>query len=219
MIDWLNWRYATKRMNGKEIPPEKLDKILEAIRLAPSSYGLQPYKIWIIRDQDLKNQILPIARGQRQVVECSHLLVFAVRTSITEEEVDAYLEKMQKVRGTPPDRLERIKQVIMTTIRSRSDAILFQWNARQAYIALGYATIAAAAEKVDSVPMEGFDSDALDQLLGLPEKGYRSVLLLPLGYRDETSDHLAGLPKVRKSREELFELVDKHIMEQVPSEE
>lgn len=203
LLDALQWRYASKKMNGQQVPEEKVERILEAIRLAPSSMGLQPYTVLVIKDGELKKQILPIANNQQQVVDASHLLVFAAWDNITPEHVDDYINLMAETRNVPVESLDQFKAALLR-IAGRSAEENFQWTARQSYIAFATAIAAAAEEHVDATPMEGFNSAALDDLLGLKEKGLRSITLLPLGYRDAENDWLANSPKVRREKEKLF---------------
>lgn len=204
IIQSLEWRYASKRMTGTRVPQEKVENILEAIRLAPSSMGLQPYSVLVIEDEDLKKQIRPIAYNQPQIEESSHLLVFAAWATITPEQIGEYIRHTATVRNVPEASLEEFKQILLNMVKNRTPEQNFDWSARQAYIAFGTALVAAAVEKVDTTPMEGFDNAALDELLQLREKGLRSVTLLPLGYRDTEKDWLAKLPKVRREKEKLF---------------
>ena len=203
LLDALQWRYASKKMNGKQVPEEKIERILEAIRLAPSSMGLQPYTVLVIKDAELKKQILPIANNQRQVVDASHLLVFAAWDNITPEQVDDYIQLMAETRKVPVESLQGFKGALMN-IAARTAEENFQWTARQSDIAFATAIAAATEEQVEATPMEGFNSAALDELLGLKEKGLRSLTLLPLGYRDAEGDWLATSPKVRREKEKLF---------------
>ncbi len=203
LIKALNWRYATKRMNGNVVPKEKVDRILEATRLTASSLGLQPYSIMVIEDKKVLEQILPIANNQPQITTCSQLLVFASWDNLTNEHIDGFVARIKEVRGSFPESMAGYVNMLRgMTQRPAEDN--FNWLARQAYIALGTALIAAATEEVDATPMEGFNADELDKLLNLKEKGLRSVLIMPLGYRDEENDYLAKLPKVRRASEKLF---------------
>jgi len=204
LIEDLNWRYATKKMNGNVIPDDKLDAILEAIRLSPSSSGLQPYKIFVINDKEVLKQIQPIAMGQSQIVDCSHLLVFASWNNYT-------LEKMEKVfnytlteRGLPLDKMDDYKNNLWGMYSQLPEDFHAKHAAKQAYIALGVGLVAAARQRVDATPMEGFDPNALDEFLKLNEKGLKSSCLLALGYRDAENDWLSGMKKVRMPKEELF---------------
>ncbi|MBW3545046.1 MAG: NAD(P)H-dependent oxidoreductase [Bacteroidetes bacterium] len=204
VLEALNWRYATKKMNGSQVPQDKVDNILEAIRLAPTSMGLQPFTVLVIEDPELKQKIQPIAYNQSQIVDSSHLLVFAAWSNVSEEQIEEYINHTAEVRNMPVASLDDFKNMLLNMAKNRTAEENMQWSARQAYIAFGTALVAAAAEKVDATPMEGFDSAALDALLNLEEKGLKSVTLLPLGYRDTTNDWLASLPKVRREKDKLF---------------
>lgn len=205
LIEKLNWRYATKRMNGESVPQEKLDNILEAIKLAPSSVGLQPYNIVIVKDQALKDRIHnEAASRQAQIPDASHLLIFAVWEKVTSQHVDDYIKFFAATRNISVESLAGFHSSINGGILSRSEDVNFDWSARQAYIALGHGLVAAATEEVDATPMEGFDAAKVDEILGLREKGLRSVVILALGYRDADKDPFVNAKKVRRSREELF---------------
>ena len=204
LIQALNWRYAAKRMNGQKVPQEKIENILEATRLAPSSMGLQPYTVLVIEDEDLRKQIQKVANNQPQIVEGSHLLVFAAWDNITELQINEYINNTAETRGVTLDSLSGFKNALLGIANRNTQEQNFQWSARQAYIAFGTAIAAAATEKVDATPMEGFNAAALDELLNLKEKGLRSVTLLPLGYRDAENDWLANQKKVRREKKEFF---------------
>ena len=203
LINALNWRYAAKRMNGNPIPEEKLNNILEATRLSASSMGLQPYKILVIEDEETRKKIQKVAYNQAPIAEGSHLLIFAAYANISEKDIQEYINHIASVRSVPIETLDGFKASMMRLV-SRTPEQNYQWAARQAYIAFGTAIAAAAEERVDATPMEGFDPEALDELLNLKEQGLRSVTLLPLGYRDNEKDVLAGAKKVRKETGELF---------------
>ncbi|GGY04844.1 nitroreductase [Litchfieldella qijiaojingensis] len=201
----LHWRYATKRMNGQKVPQEKLERILEAARLAPSSYGLQPYSILVVEDEALREAIRPVAFNQPQITESSHLLVFAAWDPVHEGHVDEFIRLTAEERGVELAELEGYESAIKGTVNGFASAQdKFHWAAKQAYLSLGAALAAAATERVDASPMEGFDSIGLDKLLGLKERNLRSVVLMALGYRDTDNDRMAGLKKVRWPKEKLF---------------
>lgn len=197
LLDALKWRYAVKKMNGQPVEQEKVDQIIQAALLAPTSSGLQPFKVIVVTNQELKEKIAPIAYGQAQVIDSSHLLVFAAQENYTEEGIDAVFNRMNTERGLPLDATDAYKTQLKGMILSRSAEENFNHAARQAYIAFGIAIAEAALLKVDSTPMEGFNGPAVDELLGLNEKGLKSVTLLPLGNRDEAGDWLVNLKKVR----------------------
>ncbi|MDI9320580.1 MAG: nitroreductase family protein [Phycisphaerales bacterium] len=203
IISALNWRYATKRMNGEKIPNDKMDSILDAISKAPSSFGLQPYSILVIENKELLSKIKPIAMMQPQITEASALLVFAAWDKLSEKQVDTFMQEIADTRKVTVDSLKELKGHI-TPLLKKSDSDNFMWHARQAYIALGVALVAAAEEGIDSTPMEGFDNAQLDELLQLKQKGLRSVVLMALGHRDAANDYLVKLKKVRRVKEKLF---------------
>jgi nitroreductase len=204
LIDVLNWRYATKRMNGQKIPKEKLDRILDATRLSASSFGLQPYTIFMVENEELRKKIQAVAYNQPQITEASHLLVFAAWNAVTDERVTDFMKDVARERGIPLESLNDYKNRILGSVQGKSPEGVISWTARQAFIALGTALIAAANEEVDATPMEGFNPDGLDELLQLPEKGLRSVAILSLGYRDAEQDPLAKAKKVRREKDKLL---------------
>jgi nitroreductase len=199
----LHWRYATKRMNGTKIPKEKLDTILDAISLAPTSFGLQPYSILVIENASILEKIKPIAMIQPQITEASALLVFAVWHTLTIEKIEEYIQLIADERNVTVESLKNMQDVIASQLKN-SDSDNFIWNSKQAYVALGFALVAAAELEIDSTPMEGFDKSQLDVLLNLKEKGLRSSVIMTLGYRDAKNDYLANLKKVRREKEKLF---------------
>jgi nitroreductase/dihydropteridine reductase len=203
IIKALNWRYATKRMNGNKIPESKLNTILEAIWLAPTSYGMQPFSVVVIENVELLKKIQPIAYMQPQVSEASVLLVFAAWDNITQERIDEYISHVCSVRNVTEDSMKNLKVEIELKLKNTID-INHCWAANQTYISLGIAIATAALIQIDTTPIEGFISEDLDEVLKLKERGLKSVVLLALGYRDEEHDHLLGLPKVRQNKEDLF---------------
>jgi nitroreductase / dihydropteridine reductase len=202
LIQKLQWRYATKKMNpAKAVPQDKVERILEAVRLAPTSSGLQPFEVIVITNSELREKIKPFAWKQGQITDCSHLLVFAAWDDYTPERINMMFDLTNEVRGVKNEDWENYRKLLLSRYPPRGAEINFQHAARQAYIGLGVALVAAACEEVDSTPIEGFDPDALDGLLNLRSRGLRSVLLMPLGYREEDKDWLANLKKVRRPRE------------------
>src|SRR5436190_4179596 len=208
LIDQLRWRYAAKRMTGAKVPAEKLDNILEAIRLSASSMGVQPYTILVIGNEDLKKQIYERAATQPQILEAAHLLVFAAWNTVSEEKVAEYINNVASERGVEVSTLEGFQGNINNFVKNRTPEVNFNWAARQVYIALGTGLAAAAMEEVDATPMEGFNPEALDEVLNLKEKDLRSVVMMTLGYRDEEKDFLAKTKKVRRQKEKLFIMLD-----------
>lgn len=206
-LDKLNERYATKAMNGKVVPQEKIDNILEAIRLAPTSSGLQPFEVFVVTNDETKSSIKEIAWNQPQVTDCSHLLVFAAWDNYTEDRINHMFDLTNEIRGFKNEGWENYRQMLLSGYPQRDAETNFEHAARQTYIAFMAAIAQAAYEAVDTTPMEGFDTDALDNILGLGEKGLRSTLLLPIGYKDADKDWLVNLVKVRKPIEELVTFI------------
>ena len=200
----LNWRYATKAMDpSKAVPKAKVDAILEAANLAPTSSGLQPFEIIVVTNPDVKAKLSAAAFGQKQVVDGSHVLVFAAWDNYTAERIDAVVNQTHEQRGTPIEMLNAYYDGLKAQYLPRPAEVNFDHAARQAYIAFGVALTAAAFEEVDATPMEGFDPAQVDEILGLRAKGLRSVTLMPLGYRAAEGDWLNGAAKVRKSMADL----------------
>ena len=204
----LKERYATKAMNGKVVPQEKIDNILEAIRLAPTSSGLQPFEIFVITNPELKSQIREIAWNQAQVTDCSHLLIFAAWDNYTADRINHMFDLTNEIRGFKNEGWENYRQMLLEGYPKRDAEENFDHTARQTYIALMAAMTQAAFEGVDSTPMEGFDPSALDKILGLKEKNLRSTVILPIGYRDAEKDWLVNLVKVRKPMNELVTTIN-----------
>ena len=203
LLQDLQWRYATKKMDpSKAVPQEKVDRIVEAVRLTASSSGLQPYEVFVVTNPELRAQIKPHAWNQGQVTDGSHLLVFAAWDNYTVERINHMFDLVNTVRGFKNEGWEAYRQQILATYPQRDAETNYQHAARQAYIGVGTALIAAAQEKVDSTPMEGFDPAKVDEILGLTARGLRSVVILPLGYRASEGDWLQNLEKVRRPQDE-----------------
>lgn len=203
LLERLHWRYATKKMDpARKVPADKLERILEAARLAPTSSGLQPFEIFVVTDPAVRARIQPIAWNQGQIVDGSHLLVFAAWDDYTAERINAMFDYTNTVRGFRNEGWENYRNQLLNSYPQRDAEVNFQHAARQAYIGLAAALIAAAHEEVDSTPMEGFDPAALDEILGLRARHLRSVAILPLGYRLPEQDWLVNLAKVRRPREQ-----------------
>lgn len=203
-IKSLNWRYAAKRMNGQQVPAEKLENILESIRLTATSNGLQPFTVLVIEDKETREMLFKSAVKQPQVVEGSHLLVFAAWKKITPEQIDTYFDLVYEERGMERGALDQYANFLKEHFAKQSETEIFNWASKQAYIALGTALVSAAEEKVDSTPMEGFNPAEVDEVLGLAAKGLGASSLLALGYRDDHADHLVNAKKVRRPKDKLF---------------
>ncbi|MEI7515425.1 MAG: NAD(P)H-dependent oxidoreductase [Betaproteobacteria bacterium] len=195
----LQWRYATKKMNpAKAVPQDTVDRIVESVRLAPSSSGLQPYEVLVVTNAAVREQIKAIAWGQAQITDGSHLLVFAAWDNYTANRINQMFDFTNAQRGGSTEAGDAYRKNLLANYTVRDPQVNFEHAARQAYIGLGLALVAAAFEEVDSTPMEGFDPDSLDQILNLSERGLRSVAIMPLGYREADKDWLVNLPKVRR---------------------
>jgi len=197
LIEALNWRYATKKMNGNAVPQEKVNQIVKAAHLAPTSSGLQPFKILVITNPELKEKIAAVAYGQQQIIDCSHLLVFAAWTNYTAENIKEVFANANAERNLPESATADYANNLINNLTSKSAEENFHHAAKQAYIAFGTAIAEAALLKVDATPMEGFDAEKLDELLNLKAQNLGSTTLLPLGYREENGDWLVNLKKVR----------------------
>jgi nitroreductase/dihydropteridine reductase len=208
LLDKLKWRYATKAMNGKNVSQAKIDNIIEAASLAPSSSGLQPYEIIVITNQQVKEKIRPIAWDQPVISDCSHLLVFAAWDTYTAERINTMFDLTNEIRDLKNEGWENYRKILLDTYPQKDAEENFNHAAKQAYIALAMAITAAALQEVDSTPIEGFDADAIDDYLALKEKGLRSCVILAIGYRDAEKDWLVDLKKVRKSIESLVTIMD-----------
>lgn len=204
IINALNWRYATKGFDSsKKLSDTQLNLLLDAVQLAPSSYGLQPYQIIVVTNQEIKEKLKAAAYGQPQLTDASHIFVFAINKNYTTQHVDDFANNILATRSI---QLEDIKGYVATmkgTVDSRSQEELANWNARQAYIALGVLLDSAALAEIDACPMEGFNNAQFDEILGLADKNLTSVVIAPTGFRsaDDAYQHFA---KVRKSKEDLF---------------
>ncbi len=204
LLDKLKWRYAAKAMNGEKVPQEKVDNIIEAISLAPTSSGLQPFEVFVITNQEVKEKIRPIAWNQSVITDCSHLLVFAAWDTYTADRINKQFDLTNEIRGFKNEGWENYRQMLLSTYPQKDAEVNFNHAAKQAYIAFANAIVAAAFEEVDATPIEGFVPAKLDEILGLREKGLRSCVILTLGYRQADKDWLVNLKKVRKSKADLI---------------
>lgn len=207
LIQDLNWRYATKKMNGEAVSVEQLDTILKATNLAATSYGLQPFRVCVVSNVAIKQQLQAAAYGQLQVGSASHVLVFSVPEKLTEADVQAYINNVATTRSIPEEALDGLKVMMLGTVNGLTQEQQQNWSAKQAYIALGTALAAAAQQKVDACPMEGFDAVQFDEILGLKERGLKSVVIMPIGFRAE-DDATSHYIKVRKPEAEIFDFVN-----------
>ena len=209
LLNKLEWRYACKKMDPtKSAPQDKVDRIVEAARLAPTSSGLQPFEIIVVTNPAVREQLKSAARGQAQVTDGSHLLVFAAWDNYTAERINMMFDLTNTERNSTNEGWENYRKMLLSTYPARDAEVNYEHAARQAYIGLGAALIAAAFEEVDSTPMEGFDPKAIDEILGLKARGLRSVVIVPLGYREEDKDWLVSLKKVRRSNAQFITTVE-----------
>lgn len=209
LLDALKWRYATKKFDpNQKVSLELVDKIVESVWLAPTSSGLQPFELLVITNQDLKNKITEVSFGQQMVADCSHLLVFAVWDNYTEERIDNIYAHHTREREQLTDRYNAYTDRLKARYLNRPAEENFEHAARQAYIAMGFAMAEAASLQIDATPMEGFIDTEVDQILNLKDKGLKSVLLLPIGYRDANNDWLVNQKKVRHPKEDFLTIIE-----------
>ena len=208
IIPALQWRYATKKMNGEKVSQDKVNSILEAARLAPTSIGLQPFEMIVITNQSLKEKLKAVAFNQSQLTDCSHLIVFAAWSSYDINRINYYFDYYESERDLPKGFSDNYKNNVIKQLTSMTLEQQFEHASRQVYIALGMALTEAGALEVDSIPMEGFINHDVDKLLNLEEKGLKSVVILPIGYRDSENDWQAELKKVRRISSEMITCID-----------
>ncbi|MBT8293588.1 MAG: NAD(P)H-dependent oxidoreductase [Eudoraea sp.] len=203
-LESLNWRYATKKFNSeKQISDTDLNALLEAIRLSPSSYGLQPYHVFIVKDKELREKLKAVSWGQPQITDSSYLVVFANNTSFDTQLIDNYLTNVSDTRNIELNNLQGYGDFMKSKLLDLPDNIKEAWTARQTYLALGNLLSAAASLKIDACPMEGFEAEAYNELLGLNDKGLNTSVVAAVGYRAEEDD-TQHYKKVRQSKELLF---------------
>lgn len=202
----LNWRYATKVFDAtKKIPAEDLNIILESGRLAPSSFGLEPWKFLVIENPELRGKLRAVSYGQSGVTDASHVVVITTRTDMREKGVADLIERMAKSGSKPAEEFATYQGMIEGSMKGQSDEEINTWMANQVYIALGMMMETAALLGVDACPMEGFESEKVDELLGLKAKNLTSTVMIALGYRGD--DKYAAGVKVRMTSEEAIEWV------------
>jgi len=206
VLSALEWRYACKVFDReREIPAEMWEVLEQSLVLTPSSFGLQPWKFLVIRDADLKKRLVPHAWNQRQVADCSHLVVMATHRVMPEEHIDTNIQRMMEVRGGTPEALLGFRQMVAGFRQSGEEqGWLGAWAKQQAYIALGQFMLAAALLRIDTCPMEGFVPAKFDEVLGLAGGEYTTSVLCPAGYRSE-DDKYGVLPKVRFEQKDVIE--------------
>ncbi len=204
LIEDLNWRYATKSFDSsKSIDDETLNTLKEAVRLTASSYGLQPYEVFIIQDKDLRQKLKSASFNQSQITDSDYLVVFAVNTVIDEAYLDRYIKNIAETREIDVEDLSGMRDAIAGTVLQFPQDQKLNWAKQQAYIGLGNLLASAARLRVDACPMEGFDNKQYDEILNLEAKNLTSAVIATIGYRSE-DDSLQNAKKVRKSNEEFF---------------
>ncbi|HEX7651950.1 MAG TPA: NAD(P)H-dependent oxidoreductase [Verrucomicrobiae bacterium] len=208
LVEALNWRYATKAFDpAKKIPADVWTALEQTLVLTPTSFGLQPYKFLIIQNPATREALLPNSWGQRQVVDCSHFVVFLARTDMKEADINRLIERQSVVRSTPAEKLAPYREMMMNSVvNGPIGKVAHEWASRQVYIALGNAMTAAALLGVDGCPMEGINPVEYDKILKLEGTGYKTVVALALGYR-AAADKYAAAPKVRYEAKELVQYV------------
>ena len=207
ILEQLNWRYAVKKFDSsKRVSDEDWNVLEQSLILAPSSYGLQPYKFIVVTDENLKRELTPAAYGQTQIADCSHLVVIAYKKALNDADVEHFVERIIEVRNVPGESLKEYEDTMKGSTRKAVDENYIEtWNSRQAYIALGFLLEAAALLRIDATPMEGFNATQVNEILGLTD--YSAVVLCAVGYRDAENDWLVNLPKVRFPVEELIQRI------------
>ncbi|MDJ0795980.1 MAG: NAD(P)H-dependent oxidoreductase [Calothrix sp. MO_167.B12] len=209
VLQQLHWRYATKKFDPSKKIPEETWKVLEqSLVLAPSSFGLQPWKFIVVRNPQIRNQLLEHSWGQTQVVDASHLVVLAIKKDLNTSDVDRHLQRMSEVQGVPVENLQKFADVVKGFLKQIPDPLdINHWSTRQTYIALGQYMTCAAMLGIDTCPMEGFIPAKYDEILGLPAQGYKAVVVCPAGYR-AADDKQATRPKVRYATEDVVDYID-----------
>lgn len=198
------WRYATKKFDpAKKVSDEDLETLLEATRLSASSYGLQPYHIYVISNKEIREKLKPVSWGQSQITDASHVIVFANSTDFDAHLVDDYLENVSETRNIPQEGLKGYGDFMKSKLLDLPSDIKGNWTTKQVYLAFGNAMQAAAELQIDTCPMEGFEPEKYNEILGLDEKNQNAAVVLAIGYRSK-EDETQHYAKVRKSKAELF---------------
>jgi nitroreductase len=209
VLQQLQWRYATKKFDPSKTISDDAWKVLEqSMVLAPSSFGLQPWKFFVVGNPEIRSELLAHSWGQAQVVDASHLVVFAIKKDLSAADVDRYLDRMAEVQQTPVENLQKFGSIVKGFMEKPPYPLdINDWSTRQVYIALGQFMTAAAVLGIDTCPMEGFVPTKYDEVLGLPAQGYKAVVVCPAGYRSD-EDHSAQRPKVRFKTEDVVEYIN-----------
>lgn len=198
IIESLNWRYATKKFDSnRKLSKNQVNILKNAFNLTASSYGLQPIKLIVISNQEIKNNLLESSFNQKQVIQCSHLFVICIETDIDESYIELYFKRVVDIRKTSAKVLESFKNSIINEFNDMSNTSIINWSKNQAYLALGNLMTVCAVEGIDSCPMEGFMPEKYNEILDLKSKNLKSVLVMPVGYRS-VDDQFSSFKKVRK---------------------
>jgi nitroreductase/dihydropteridine reductase len=204
LVEKLNWRYATKKFDHtKKLSAEQLDSLLSAVQLAPSSMGLQPYRVLVIEDAEIREQLREAAFGQQQVTQASQLIIFAAETNLNEEFGKKYIDLIAETRQVGRENLAGFEMAVVNTINGKGEDEKIVWGHKQAYIGLGVLLSAAADMGIDACPMEGFQAGKFDEILGLKDKGLTTSVIATIGFRAE-DDAFSQLKKVRRPKSEFF---------------
>lgn len=204
IINHLEWRYACKKFDiNKKLKEDQVDILKKAFNLSATSYGLQPLKLLIVKNDPLKEKLLPLAYYQKQVSTCSHILIICIDTAFGEDDIDAYFDREKEIRGVSEEIVGKFRQQLKVVYSKKTQKEIEDSAVYQAYIALGTLMTVCAEQGIDSCPMEGFNAKELDEQLGLKDKNLRSVLLLPVGFRAE-DDFMRKMKKVRKPLNEVI---------------
>ena len=203
-LDAMNWRYATKKFDTeKKLTDEQFAIITEAMRLAPSSFGLQPWKFVVIKDPAVRAKLREAGYGQAQITDSSHFIVLCVRTDVDNAFVDHYMQSIAETRGMPVEALSGFADAIKGSMANKTPEEVVAWSSKQVYIALGVALLAAAENEIDAAPMEGFVNAQFDEILGLKAQNLESRVMLSLGFRSD-EDETAHYKKARFGADEVF---------------
>jgi len=207
VLDKLKWRYAAKAYDkSKKVSAEDLEALEDAMLLAPSGFGIQPYKVFVIEDPAVRESLKPAAYNQAPITDASHVLVFAYKKTITDADVDSFIDRIAEVRGQTRESLDGLETSVRSAMRNAVESgHVATWSSRQPYIALGFLLETAALLGIDATPMEGFDPEKVNEVLGLTD--HSAVVIATIGYRDLENDWLANLPKVRKPKGELIKRI------------
>lgn len=203
LLDAMKWRYATKQFTNQKLTNEQLSFLEEMVRMAPNSFGLQPWKLLVVQNPEIREKLKAAGYGQAQITDSSALFVFAVEKTIDANFVQKFVDNIIATRGVTEEMIAGYKDMMNGSVASKSESQKHEWAARQAYIALGTLLTAAAAESIDVCPMEGFDPAAFDEILGLSEKGLSTVVIAAVGFR-APEDIYQNMAKVRRPQDEMI---------------